>query len=172
MKTTHWKDIAELVGITAIVASLIFVGLQMKQSQEIAVAAQYQDRAANLNDMALSILQSDRSLRLRGESFLEGAWRALASPDMLESFDRYTPEDLGAKWYEFVSISSIAENNHFQYEAGFLDEASWAGVLFRMRFIFNDPLNRHFYALGRRGFRPEFQAIADSIIAEIESENL
>lgn len=36
MKMTNWKDIAELVGITAIVASLIFVGLQLRQEQVIA----------------------------------------------------------------------------------------------------------------------------------------
>ena len=44
MKNTDWKSIAELIGIAAIVASLIFVGLQMRQSQEIAVASQYHDR--------------------------------------------------------------------------------------------------------------------------------
>jgi hypothetical protein len=33
-----WKDTAELIGIAAIVASLIFVGFQMKQEQEIAYA--------------------------------------------------------------------------------------------------------------------------------------
>jgi len=38
MKNTSWKDIAELIGIAAIVASLIFVGLQMRQDQEIAIA--------------------------------------------------------------------------------------------------------------------------------------
>jgi hypothetical protein len=36
MKKTDWKDTVELVGIAAIVASLIFVGLQMKQAQDIA----------------------------------------------------------------------------------------------------------------------------------------
>ena len=38
MKSIGGKDIAECVGFTAIVASLIFVGLQLKQSQEIAIA--------------------------------------------------------------------------------------------------------------------------------------
>jgi hypothetical protein len=37
VKSTNWKDIAELVGIAAIIASLLFVGLQMKQTQEIAL---------------------------------------------------------------------------------------------------------------------------------------
>jgi len=37
LKTTNWKDSAELIGIAAIVGSLIFVGLQMRQDQEIAL---------------------------------------------------------------------------------------------------------------------------------------
>lgn len=38
LKTTNWKDIAELIGIAAIVVSLIFVGLQIQQDREIATA--------------------------------------------------------------------------------------------------------------------------------------
>ena len=38
MKVTNWKDIAELIGIAAIVASLIFVGVQMRQDRQIAEA--------------------------------------------------------------------------------------------------------------------------------------
>ena len=40
MATTNWKDIAELVGIAAIVASLMFVGLEMRQSHQLAMAEQ------------------------------------------------------------------------------------------------------------------------------------
>ena len=39
MKTGNWKDSAELVGIAAIVASLIFVGIQLRQEQRIAQKA-------------------------------------------------------------------------------------------------------------------------------------
>ncbi len=38
MKSVVWKDVLELTGISAIVASLIFVGLQLKQSQDIALS--------------------------------------------------------------------------------------------------------------------------------------
>jgi len=37
LKTANWKDIAELIGIAAIVVSLVFVGLQLRQEQEIAI---------------------------------------------------------------------------------------------------------------------------------------
>ena len=38
MNTQKWKDIGELVGISAIVASLIFVGFQLKQDRDVALA--------------------------------------------------------------------------------------------------------------------------------------
>ena len=38
MKNFHWKDAAELMGIAAIVASLVFVGLELQQGQRIAQA--------------------------------------------------------------------------------------------------------------------------------------
>ena len=38
MKTMKWKSLAELMAMTAIVASLIFVGLQIRQEQVIALS--------------------------------------------------------------------------------------------------------------------------------------
>ena len=37
MNRTNWQGLAELIGIAAIIASLVFVGLQLKQSQSIAL---------------------------------------------------------------------------------------------------------------------------------------
>ena len=44
MKSIGWKDVVEFVGIVAIVASLIFVGLEMRQAQKIALS----ERAVNM----------------------------------------------------------------------------------------------------------------------------
>ena len=41
MKSLNRKDIAELLGLAAIVASLVFVGVQMRQTQDIAIAEGY-----------------------------------------------------------------------------------------------------------------------------------
>jgi hypothetical protein len=46
LKTTDWKDIAELIGIAAIVVSLVFVGLQLRQEQEIAIVETRSDSTA------------------------------------------------------------------------------------------------------------------------------
>lgn len=38
MKKTNWRVVTELVGIVAIVGSLVFVGIQLRQEQKIALA--------------------------------------------------------------------------------------------------------------------------------------
>ena len=45
MSATSWKDVAELIGIAAIVASLVFVGLELRQTQTALMASTYQARS-------------------------------------------------------------------------------------------------------------------------------
>ena len=47
MNFSRWKDVTELVGIAAIVASLIFVGMEMRQAQEIAIADGYSELSSS-----------------------------------------------------------------------------------------------------------------------------
>ena len=94
MKTGDWKNIAELLGIAAIVASLIFVGLQLKQSQEIAIASQYQARA----DATMAFFNAH----------IEAGYVIRPLRDQVS--DTLSAEDLSAAlwyWYAF-------DNHHFQ----------------------------------------------------------
>lgn len=69
LKKMDWKGTAELVGIAAIVASLIFVGLQMRQEQEIAQAQAFVDAAAVVTDLN-QYIENNRDVWIRG---LDGA---------------------------------------------------------------------------------------------------
>ena len=64
-RRANWKDIAELVGITAIVGSLIFVGLQMRQEQDIAVVDTF-GTALESNDIALTLISAHPDIWERG----------------------------------------------------------------------------------------------------------
>ena len=60
MKKTDIKGIAELVGTAAIVASLIFVGIQLKQAQSIATAERFDSAISNrIGRNELVMLHSD-----------------------------------------------------------------------------------------------------------------
>jgi len=66
MKSVNWKDIAELVGIAAIVASLIFLGLQMQQAERL---------AQNEEDLAVltSMISINTEMSENADIWLRGA---------------------------------------------------------------------------------------------------
>ena len=59
MKSTNWKEVAELIGIVAIVASLVFVGMQMQQDRVHARAELGAESFANLASMSLELTSAE-----------------------------------------------------------------------------------------------------------------
>jgi len=55
MPTKDWRQIAELTGVAAIVASLVFVGLQIRQEQSIARSQVWSDRVQIRSELAALI---------------------------------------------------------------------------------------------------------------------
>ena len=74
MKNTNWKDIAEFVGIAAIVASLVFVGMQMQQDRVHARAELGADSFAHLATL---------SVEMTSPEFAAIYAKALKEPDQL-----------------------------------------------------------------------------------------
>jgi hypothetical protein len=89
MKTRDWKDAAELVGIAAIVASLMFVGLQMKQAQDIANAERRQKRTTNFIEMRNAI-NEHADIWVSGNSDQElGEVEAVVFTNLIESVGEF-----------------------------------------------------------------------------------
>ena len=55
MRKVGMKDAVELIGIAAIVASLIFVGLQIRQDQEIAIVSTHGELSQSKTDLTFKI---------------------------------------------------------------------------------------------------------------------
>ena len=94
MNSSNWKDVAELVGIAALVASLVFVGLQVRQDQDIAVAQIYADHDDTVIEWARLISENkDIWVRgLKGEALNDAdraVFVALASTYFMKEGDRY-----------------------------------------------------------------------------------
>ena len=117
MKNTDWKETAELIGIAAIVASLIFVGLQMRQSHQIAVATQYQERTAITIEAISARSQMPEIVELMGAR-------------LREDFQRYVSEEvsnieIGQRWFATRMSLAAFDNVHYQWEAGYLSDDGW-----------------------------------------------
>ena len=111
MPNRNWKETAELIGIASLVASLIFVGLQIRQDQDIAVAQIYADHDDTVIEWA-RLLSENRDLWVRGlkgdklDDAENAVFVAIASTYFVMEGDRYARALLVSP----VTPISIVEN--------------------------------------------------------------
>lgn len=144
MKFSDWKEIAELVGIVAIVASLLFVGLQLKQSHEIALATQYQSRA-----------EATQNLHLAG---IEADWIAPIPALRNQVSDALSARDINLFLWLWIQF----DNHYYQYQSGFLEESAWQAQLRNIREFYALCNGRLIYEWRKKGLRSDFVALVES----------
>ena len=148
MKNTSWKDIAELIGIAAIVASLIFVGLQMRQTHEIALATLYQMRSDAAREVRVAFLDPSKIYE---------------SVDKARAGEQLTDSDIRG----FRSIAAITlnhfENSHYLYTLGYLPEEHWEGDRNQIAGFINRPVASKYWEENRQDFRESFAVEVDKL---------
>ena len=146
MKKLDINALAQLLGLAGVMASLIFVGLQMKQTQQIALAAQAQARTEMLLARHMVYLEGNAEL----------GYRTFTSPyNELSEQERWI-KDRYASW-----LRDLQQNNYFQYRLGFLDPEQWDVVEARITQTWSDCDLRTGY------FQPDFMesAFVDYLLA-------
>mgnify|MGYP001813140891 CR=1 FL=1 len=160
MTQASWKDIAELIGISAIVASLVFVGLEMRQSQEIAVAAQYHERAS----LAVDWLHEQHET---GDPMV---WAGVCSPGVSASATTEKIERAGHGCLNLISFMTIQDNHLYQYQLGFLDEESWQARRETLKRFLGNPITAALVLDERVNFRRSFIELCEELVQEIRLE--
>lgn len=121
-----------VVGVLSVVGSLIFVGLQLKQSQQIALAGQVQAR-------------SEQDL-MRNLIFLEGEWE-LGHKINTTPYDDLFGAERWAKDQLIAWQLGMQQTNYFMYRAGLLDEEQWLVISRRIALQWSNCSIRHTYYL-------------------------
>ena len=123
MDSAKLYDWMQVVGIFAVVVSLLFVGYQLKQSQDIAIAGQNQERQSVAFDYYASLIQVDEIVDHYGAQHRE---------HLDANFDvenRRSDRMIGLSYIRSRMRLSIYDNNHFQYQSGFMTVESWQPYL-------------------------------------------
>jgi len=169
MPSRNWRDIAELFGIGAIVASLIFVGLQMQQSQEIAVGAQYQERANAAIENYMAQIQSDQALRNRGQRLINAPSSGSYPTVIKNLIETEGPESVAVTYLLYRSKMAMMDNCHFQYESGFMSKDAWLAMRRRLQNLLSDDVFAAMYRFESWHFRSSFQEESSQLLAELDA---
>ena len=167
MKTQKLRDWLEIVGLFSVVASLIFVGLQLKQTQEIAVASQYQARFDAYQEFALGRMQNDFVMEVSGKYFRQNEIIARIAKELERDHGALSDEQLGVVVTTLQIVLKTHENLHYQNEVGFLEDESYLPLNADLRRLLAGPL-RHVYRAQRNNYRASFQSAVDEVLGDIE----
>jgi len=122
MKKLEINDLIQIAGMFGIIGSLIFVGLQMKQTQTIALGEQIQARNQMLLDSQLIFLGDEHI----GRELIAESNVAAVNPENMS-------EEVRAVWHHIISVRGVTIQNAFQqYQLGLLPEDVWQQAVQRI----------------------------------------
>jgi len=174
MDSAKLNDWLQVVGLFGVIASLLFVGLQMKQDREIALASIYQSRTeatvdllvarAAEKDVVRSIVKERFELDPNGPTVTE-------TPGMPNTVQPLTPMELVARVMSENASWMVWDNSHFQYQQGFLPESHWIRVRNLIKTTMRDqPITRWVFELDPEIHRPDIRDVVFDLMNEIDAE--
>lgn len=165
------KQLVEIIGLTAIFASLIFVGLQLILDRRVAVAQQYSDRAEAQRADYRTMIESDIFIRVQTEKWERGErpfwWDE--NSNLAERFNEgeISIEELVIDGLEAQMDYVSFDNLYFQYNQGLLDVDDWA--IYRKNLKYNLSANEINKVLFSSRIRP-LGELASVLLKELENE--
>ncbi|MGI9205297.1 MAG: hypothetical protein ACR2Q3_14875 [Woeseiaceae bacterium] len=157
-----WKDIAEVIGIAAIVASLVFVGVELRQSQQIAIAGQYQQRAEAFVEQLYSRLVFSSELE-RIATSTRSMYSDVIDTSVLESM---SDEETALAWTRANADATMFDNNYFQYQSGVMSDDGWQAMRGRLKgALRKDPFLRAELIVRGERYRESFREMCDQLLA-------
>ena len=154
----------------AVVASLIFIGLQMQQTQAIAITNQYQERAALNADWRMATLQSETALAFTGSDFRQQILNSEYSNESISSIESLSAETVGYRFASAMFAFLVIDNNHFQYQSGFLTADTWEAYKDELKVYLRSELMQIVWEETKHQYRADFRNVVEQLIAENRKE--
>jgi hypothetical protein len=123
MKKVSLDVWVQLVGLLSVVAGLVFVGFEMRQSQQIALASQQQERASLVTEIIGTFSEADPPISM--VDYLD------------ENIDVSDPDTRAIADNFVYRMWMVYENDYLQYELGLMDEEIWQAKLSSMKNMYN-----------------------------------
>ena len=125
MRKIAIEDLIQLLGMVGIIGSLIFVKLEMKQSQMIAQAGQNQERMGAATDMVNTMNE------------VVADFQSLVFENNTNYKEDLSEEEIIQRNLFHIFLFTY-ENDHFQYSRGLMPEEVWSAKLSAFAFFYNN----------------------------------
>ena len=152
MDSAKLNDWLQVIGIFGLVASLIFVGMEMRQAQVISMSQTYQSRTAATVEWNSAFAANPAAL---------SAYRKAREGND----DEITTPEYDALRRTMSGMYFLYDNAHYQYQAGFVSSEFWEMTREGLRKNMEIPIVRDIFLEFSDGRgRPEFRSLVKEIL--------
>ncbi|MGI9202744.1 MAG: hypothetical protein ACR2Q3_01970, partial [Woeseiaceae bacterium] len=145
MDSEKLNDWMQVIGIFALVASLVFVGLQIRQTHEIAVSQAFQARAQTSAEAFLAFSENERLA-------------SVATKIRMGKSTEITEIEKTSLGYAMLAGMYLWENGYYQFQGGFASQDHWDRTVVGMKLFLASPVRRSMVKSFLDQMRPEFAA--------------
>jgi len=153
MALSDLASIGSFVSAVAVLISLVYLSVQIRQSERNQRAIIQQGRATRSSDLLLRIAEA---------GMVEANYRGRAGDENI------TQTELHQFLYSWMASLAGFEDVFIQRAHKLMDEDSFESMVMIMRFFFTQPGTRAMWKLRRIAYSSGFAAFIDNLISEVE----
>ena len=150
----NWQaitSVAEILGATGVIASLIYLAVQIRQSTKVARSTARQSISESTQASAMDVVAGDDLAKILYKN-LDG--QELEPHEMLR---------LQSRCYRDMRIW---ENVYYQFTQGMLTTEEWSGFRANLRFMMSIDLYRHYWSVQSEFYSQSFRIEMESVLAD------
>ena len=153
MKFDRYKVLVQIGGTLGVIASLLFVGFEITQSRDIAMADIYQQRTGQWLDITLS--------RYSAEQYRNAMNKARYHSDAMTKEDEDVLRDAAYARFSFY------ENIHFQHQLGLISNEEWEATIVSISDDISVPCFDFWHENEREFWRESFADDIDTLKSQL-----
>ena len=164
------REVIEIVGIFGLIASLIFVGMQMMLDRRIAMGNQFHDRTEIGHEGMIAQFQSDAWVAMQARE-----WEAGFLPDWWNEKITAYQQEHGYSMKDIVRLELSARmrlvrmnNNYFQHQLGLISDETWDNISPSGEVYQRDPVYAAVAAQGGGVLEPGYRKLIQEALESIE----
>lgn len=158
MTLADLSDLSQALGAVAVIASLVFVGIQVRQNSAI-TRAQVHQQISDTFTVYLETMANHSNIIAGGASSRAG-------------MNRLSDEELLQFSFLMAGLFKIWENAFYQYKSGFLDERNWQSNVKWMLTWYHMPGVQTWWRVRKDLFANEFQVFIESSVLPVDDRSI
>ena len=148
----QWGAIAEVVGAVGVIASLVYLAIQIRQNTDMVAANTFQAISSTSTNLVTNMFQTPE--------LIDALLQVVNQPEEMSQRDILILD------LYFRALTRNFENYYYQHQKGFLDDEIWTGYVKALMEMLNLDVGKEYWGRNKQLFGKSYAEFIDRQLLE------